>query len=157
ELSLALNRQLAEQLRVSAAPAPTARPRPATIALVALDEGAPLTALAERIFDALGEMLPTARLDGSEVPAPASGVEPARVYGPLLDRAESGHELVLLVANSVRSSDPWTEFCLQQADRILAVSAGIGAQGSALSAARHAALRGCDLVAYDVAPGALAG
>src|SRR5262249_17825150 len=100
---------------------------------------------------------PTARLDGSEVPAPASGVEPARVYGPLLDRAESGHELVLLVANSVRSSDPWTEFCLQQADRILAVSAGIRAQWSALSAARHAALRGCDLVAYDVAPGALAG
>ncbi len=156
ELSLALNRQLAEQLRVSGPPAPTARPRPATVALVALDDGAPLTALAARILDALNEMLPTARLDGSEVPAPSLGAEPARVYGPLLDRAEGGHELVLLLANSVSSSDPWTEFCLQQADRILAVSAAPGAPESALSAARRAALQGCDLVAYDVAPGARA-
>ena len=157
ELSLALNRQLAEQLRMTGAPAPTVRPRPATVALVALDDGAPLSALTARMLDALNEMLPTARLDGSEVLAPALGAEPARVYGPLLDRAESGHELVLLVANSVSSSDPWTEFCLQQADRILAVSAGVGVPESALSAARRAALQGCDLVAYDVAPGALAG
>jgi EmrB/QacA subfamily drug resistance transporter len=157
ELSLALNHQLAEQLRVSAAPAPTVRPRPATVALIALDDAAPLTALSERILDSLNEMLSTTRLDGSEVLAPASGTEPARVYGPLLDRAESGHELVLLLANPVNSSDQWTEFCLQQADRILAVSTGLAAPESALSATRRAALHGCDLVACDVAPGALAG
>ncbi len=157
DLSLALNRQLAEQLRMTGAPAPTVRPRPATVALVALDDGAPLTALAARLLDALNEMLPTARLDGSEVLAPALGPEPARVYGPLLDRAESGHELVLLVANPVSPTDPWTEFCLQQADRILAVSTGLNVPESGLSAARRAALQGCDLVAYDVAPGALAG
>jgi predicted acylesterase/phospholipase RssA len=79
------------------------------------------------------------------------------VYGPLLDRAESSSELVLLVASSVSSSDPWTEFCLQQADRILAVSTGLAASESALSAARREALQGCDLVAYDVAPGARTG
>ena len=103
-LSLALTRELAEQLRATGAPAPTARPRPVTVALVALDDGAPLTTLAARMFDALNETLPTALLDGSEVLAPALGAEPARVYGPLLDRAESVHELVLLVASSVSSN-----------------------------------------------------
>ena len=156
-LSLALTRELAEQLRVTGALAPTARPRPATVALVALDDGAPLTALGAQMLDALSETLPTALLDGSEVLAPALGAEPARVYGPLLDRAESGHELVLLLAGSVSSTEPWAEFCLQQADRILAVSAGAAVSDAGALGAHRAALQGCDLVGYDVAPGALAG
>ena len=78
---------------------------------------------------------------------------PAARYGPLLDRAEAEHDLVVLNAGNAAGDDPWTEFCLQQADRILLVAAG-GEPSPAL-AGRHE-LRRCELVAYDVAPGARA-
>ena len=44
--------------------------------------------------------------------------------------------------------EPWTEFCLQQADRILAVTAG-GSVPDGLG--QRPELRGCDLVVHDVA------
>ena len=80
-------------------------------------------------------------------------VQQAAVYGPLLDRAEAGHDLVLLVGGSALH-EPWTKFCLQQADRILAVTAG-GPVPPVLG--HYPELQACDLVAYDAAPGALAG
>ncbi len=123
-LSLALNRSLGRQLRDTRAPAPTTRPRPATVALIALDPRIPLPRLAARLGAALQAHLPVAVLGGTEVPAAAADGEPAAVYGPLLDRAEAGHDLVLLAAGSALQPGPWTAFCLQQADRILAVTAG---------------------------------
>jgi NTE family protein len=152
-LSLALNRVLAEQLRVTRAPAPTVRPRPTTVALVGLSGGLPVADLARRLANALDRHLSCALLDGSEVAAADTGSRPATVYAPLQDRAEASHDLVLLAAGSATSGEPWTEFCLQQADRILAVTAG----GPVPEAMRdRPELRGCDLVAYDVAPGSRA-
>ena len=58
---------------------------------------------------------------------------------------------MVLNAGNAAGDDPWTEFCLQQADRILLVAAG--GEPSPLLAGRHE-LRRCELVAYDVAPGA---
>jgi len=153
-LSLALNRSLGRQLRDTRAPAPTARPRPATVALIALDDTIPLQQLAARLGDALKAHLSVAMLDGTDGPASAMTAEPAGVYGPLLDRAETGHDLILLAGGSVRHADAWLRFCLQQADRILAVTAG-GPVPPAL--ATHSELRGCDLVGYDAAPGELGG
>ena len=75
------------------------------------------------------------------------------MYGPLLDRGEAGHDLVLLVGGSALYQ-PWTKFCLQHADRILAVTAG-GPVPPTL--ADYPELRACDLVAHDAAPGALDG
>jgi predicted acylesterase/phospholipase RssA len=118
--------------------------------LVALDDRVPVADLARRLAAALGYYLSVGLLDGREAPAAGADGEPAAVYGPLLDRAEAGHDLVLLDGASALSGGRWTEFCLQQADRILAVTGG-GAVPERLGAL--AELRGCDLVAYDVTPG----
>lgn len=148
-LSMSLNRVLAEELRDSRAPAP-ARPRPTTVALVTLDDRIAAAELAHRLAAALGHHLIPALLDGTESAATGVAANPATIYGPLVDRAEAGHDLVLLAGGSVLSGAPWTEFCLQQADRILAVTAG----GPVPDWLRdRPELRGCDLVAYDVAPG----
>ena len=149
-LSLSLNRLLAEQLRATRAPAPTARPRPTTIALVALSDHVPVADLARRLTIALERHLSPVLLDGAEAPLLAQTPDPATVYGPVLDRAEAGHDLVVLAGGDAGTREPWTEFCLQQADRILAVTAG----GPVPEALRdRPELRGCDLVAYDVIPG----
>ena len=153
-LSLALNRSLARQLRDTRAPAPTTRPRPTTVALIALDGTIPLPRLAARLGAALEAHLPVAVLDGSKVPASAVAGEAASAYGPLLDRAEAGHDLVLLIGGVALQCEPWMKFCLQQADRILAVTRG-GPVPPAL--AQHPELQACDLVAYNAAPGELDG
>jgi len=152
DLSLALNRSLGRQLRDTRAPAPATRPRPTTVALIALDARIPLPRLAARLGAALETHLSVAVLNGAEIAAPVAG-EPATVYGPLLDRAEAGHDMVLL-AGSVLRREPWMEFCLQQADRILAVT-GAGLVPREL--ASYPELHACDLVAYDAAPGELSG
>jgi len=152
-LSSALNRSLSRRLQDTHASASTARPRPTTVALIALDGRVPLWRLAARLDAALQAHLSVAVLGGAELPGATVPGEPAGVYGPLLDRAEAGHDLVLLVGGFALH-EPWTKFCLQQADRILAVTAG-GSVPPALGS--HPELQGCDLVAYDAAPGALAG
>jgi EmrB/QacA subfamily drug resistance transporter len=149
-LSLGLNRVLGERLRDTRAPIDARRPRPATVALVSLDGPARLEGLAAGLADALRQYVSPALLTGREVDAPAAAAEPATVYGPLLDRTEATHDLVLLQAGTAFGDEPWTEFCLQQADRILAVTAG-GPAPDRLD--RRPELRGCDLVVHDVAPG----
>jgi EmrB/QacA subfamily drug resistance transporter len=152
-LSSALNRSLSRRLQDARASASTARPRPATVALIALDDWIPLGRLAARLGAALQAHLPTVVLGGADLPDVVAAREPAAIYGPLLDRAEAGHDLVLLAGGSALDR-PWTKFCLQHADRILAVTAG----GPIPPALGHfPELKACDLVAYDAAPGALAG
>jgi NTE family protein len=149
-LSLALNRTLGEQLRNTRAAVSTSRPRPTTVALLALDDRVPASGLARSLAAALERHFDPLLLTGQEVTAPAPEIELASVYGPLLDHAEARHDLVLLDGGSILAGSAWSEFCLQQADRILAVSAG-GAVPEAVRARTD--LCGCDLVAYDVAPG----
>ncbi|MFL5859518.1 MAG: MDR family MFS transporter, partial [Solirubrobacteraceae bacterium] len=95
-LSLALTRTLARQLRDTRAPVQVTRPRPTTVALVALSDGISLRRLADVVASELKTHLSLAVLSGEEVAAPAPGTEPATVYGPLIDGAESLHDLVLL-------------------------------------------------------------
>ncbi len=148
-MSIALSRSLAGQLREVQAPAGAARPRPATVALLALGDGVPTAQLARGLEDALKPHLSVVRLDGEEA-SPTRGENPAAVYGPLLDRAEVEHDLVLLSVGSLAADGGWSEFCLQQADRILLVTGGGPAPEVALTGRE---LRGCDLVALDVVPG----
>ena len=152
-LSLALNRSLSRRLQDTRSSASTARPRPATVALIALDWRIPLEWLATRLGAALPGHPSVAVLSDAEVPDGAGSGEPAGVYGPLLDRAEARHDLVLLVGGSALH-EPWTKFCLQQADRILAVTGG-GPVPPALG--HYPELQGCDLVFHDAAPGTLDG
>ncbi len=149
-LSRSLNRILGEQLRTSQGAASTARPRPATVALLSLDERVPVTELSQQLAATLKGQLDTELLGGGELDRVVPAGAPANVFAPLLDRAESGHELVLLDAGELLEGSPWAEFCLQQADRILAFTAG-GQVPESLQ--ERAELKGCDLVLYDVAPG----
>jgi NTE family protein len=151
--SLALNRSLSRRLQDTRAEATSARPRPTTVALIALDWRIPLERLAARLGAALGAHLSVAVLGGAEVPDAAGPDGPAAVYGPLLDRAEAGHDMVVLFGGFVLGQ-PWTKFCLQHADRILAVTAGGEVP---LAFGRHPELQGCDLVVHDAEPGALDG
>jgi predicted acylesterase/phospholipase RssA len=153
-LSLALTRSLGRQLRDTRAPASTARPRPTTVALIALDAKIPLPRLAARLGAALEAHLSVAVLGGAELPTQAVSGEPATVYGPLLDHAEAGHDLVLLVGGSAGQPEPWMKFCLQQADRILVVTGG-GPVPPTLG--KYPELQACDLVGYDPAPQELDG
>ncbi|HZU60053.1 MAG TPA: MFS transporter [Solirubrobacteraceae bacterium] len=153
-LALALNRTLAGQLRDARTPAPTMRPRPATVALVWLDGRSPDGDIGPALTAALQAHLSCVLLDGSQVRLEAPYEAPSAVYAPLLDQAEAQHDLVLLWAGSISSPTPWTEFCLQQADRIMALTRG-GEVPAALSGRLE--FRGCDLVAHDVTPGALGG
>ena len=123
-LSLSLNRILGEQLRSSQAAAPSTRPRPATVALLSLDERVPIDELSRELAEALDELLDTELLGTGELDRTAADEEPARIFGPLLDNAEAAHELVVLDAGSLAGGGPWAEFCTQQADRILAFTAG---------------------------------
>ena len=155
-LPLALTRTLAEQLREMRVPARATRPRPTTVAVLAAERGLPSDAIASGLAAALARHLDAALLGSRDAPSSANGTEPSGLYGPLLDRAEGRHDIVVLDAGVGPDDDGWTGFCLQQADRILVLAAG-GPLPAAV-AARHELL-GCDLVAYDAAPGsgALAG
>ncbi len=153
-LSRSLTRVLAGQLRDAHTPVPSARPAPVTVALVSLDD-AGSDWLSHPLHKALRAHVHAVRLDGSEAArsdaGPSDPSHAAVVYGPVLDRAEADAGLVLLAAGSVARADPWTEFCIQQADRILAVTSGGPVPAGLLE---RADLQGCDLVARDVAPGA---
>lgn len=151
-LSRSLTRVLAGQLRDAHTPVPSARPAPVTVALVSVDDRVGIDELSRDLTVALGAHVRAVRLDAGTFSGTTTVdlSEAAAVYGPVLDRAEADAELVLLAAGSVLSGDGWTEFCLQQADRILAVTAG-GPVPAALVG--RADLHGCDLVACDVVPG----
>jgi NTE family protein len=145
-LSLGLTRALGEQLRETRAAAPTRRPWPATIAMIGLDDRVPVTEVAQALVGHLGAAL----LDLGEAAPPSSAAEPATVYGPLIDHAETAHSIVVLDCGSVSSSTTWQEYCLQHADRILAMTCGGPVPQTLID---HRELRGSDLVVYDVAPG----
>jgi len=156
EVSRALSRSLAAQLRASRATVETARPRPSTIALLPAGDGIPARDIAARLARELSRYAAVAALDGSETPAPEPGASSLAAFGPVLDRAEETGDAVLLVAGPPGGGDAWTDFCLQQADRVLLLTAGGDPAHVQLD---RPELRGCDLVAYDVVQGsgALAG
>ena len=155
-VSLALNKALGAQLRDSVGSFPQSREAPVTIALVALDGGAPVAELGRALADAMGRWGRVELLDGSER-QPAPGEPPAAVYAPLLDAAEAAADQLLLVGGAALGDDPWTDFCIQQADRILAV--GTRGEPPLAAVASRPELRGCDLVAWEptAGAGALAG
>jgi EmrB/QacA subfamily drug resistance transporter len=150
ELSLALTRTLAAQLRASRGLRDRPRPAPATLALVPLQPGLPVRELATALVDALGPPGHAAALDGTQAGPADGGKSPVAAYGPLLDRYEDHHAQIVLVGTPALEGDAWTAFALQQADRVLVLTAG-GPVPEGLG--RPAALRGCDLVACGVTSG----
>ena len=149
-LSLALNRALAERLGQVRAVTPGERPLATTIALVPLDAGIPMRGIAVALTAALARHGQVTRLHGGEVAAPDLDTDPVVAYGPLLDRAELVNDQIVLVAENPYGRDPWSNFCLQQADRIVAITSGGTPH---LRAPDRPELRGADLVGWNVSPG----
>jgi NTE family protein len=117
EFGLSLVRAMAAQIAANRAPeAAPARPR--TIAVVALDRGAPAAAISAQLLSAfrrhcLADLLgPDPQRDEAEFPA-------------LLERAESANRRVVLTPGQDGPGNPWTEFCLREADLVLAVTTGV--------------------------------
>ena len=149
EVSLALTKTLGMQLRESVGVRPRSRSVPVTVAIVPLDDRVPGAQLAADLSTALGAWGRIDVIDGSVVEGREDYAGVA-VFAPLLDRAESANDQVVMLADHFGEGTPWTDFCLQHADRILAVGSGgepVGGEDD------RTALRGCDLVAWDVAAG----
>jgi predicted acylesterase/phospholipase RssA/CRP-like cAMP-binding protein len=140
--SLALLRELGHQLRVSRGLEPVEQPLPVTIAVVSL-EPASGRALWMQLGDALAALGPVARLAYDPDRAESS-------YGPGLDRAERDAPRVLMLTRDPAATDPWTAFCLRQADRVLLVT------GADTQPRPVPGLSGCDVVMPAPVRGAVA-
>jgi EmrB/QacA subfamily drug resistance transporter len=89
---------------------------PGTVALVGDGDGVPVRRVGERLALALGRVERVAMLDRSTREPRAQR----------LAELEAECDQVLLVSDGGDGSDPWTGFCLRQADRVLVLSNGSG-------------------------------
>jgi len=148
-ISVALTRAMGAQLRDSVGTTAQSRSVPVTIALVGLDRAAGVDELAQRLLDSLSRWGRVDALDG-ESEASVTASRPSAAFGPKLDAAEAANDQLLLVGGFALEPDPWTEYCMQQADRILAI--GTGAD-SPPEGDLPPELTGCDLVAVGIDEG----
>jgi predicted acylesterase/phospholipase RssA/CRP-like cAMP-binding protein len=132
--AVALTYAMGAQLAASRAPA-TEPPAPTTVAVVALDPGASAAATTDGLAAAL-------RGQGSVAVLVAAG-EPSRAeMFARLEQAEAGAKRVVLRADAP-PGDGWTDFCLGEADLVVAVTSG---RPSRDWAAHTAGLAGCELL-----------
>jgi NTE family protein len=140
EFAVALTRNLGSMLaatRVAAAPPSPAR----TFGVVALDPGAPAAEVCDLLAGALREHGTLACLRRDDAGHAAD-------RGALLDRAERGHDRVLLAGGDAAGSDGWSRFCRDEPDLVIAVSSGAaGARWTGPAAALH----GCELLVVGTA------
>ena len=143
EFGLALVHVMAMQIAANRAPEMTpARPR--TLAVIALGRGAPAAAVARDLVEALGRY-------GSADQLECGPHHDEADFAARLGRAEMANRRVVMTADSPRPTDPWTAFCLREADLVLAVTA----DGHAPLWSQHmAGLRGCELLVLGGSIGA---
>lgn len=134
--ALGLTRAIGGRLAGSRAPSLAATP-PRTIAALPLDPGAPVEEAAELLARAL-------RTHGTvtKLIAGVAGGSAAEMLDAL-ERAERESDRVVLVADAAAPGGEWTDFCVREADAVLALSEG---SPSRAWTDRPEALRGCELV-----------
>ena len=124
---------------------------PSTIALVELDPGAPVEAVSAALTTELGPA-GVAFLTGSEPELQETDDGSGGAFSGALDRLEREHRHVLLTSGPPETGQPWSQFCLRQADRAVCVTSGppptwlTGDGGPVHVVAARAALQGCELV-----------
>ncbi|HEY2162299.1 MAG TPA: patatin-like phospholipase family protein [Solirubrobacteraceae bacterium] len=138
--ALGLLRAMATQIAANRAPSTTPS-LPETIAVVPFDPAAP----AARIGADLTKALAAYRRVDELRPDPE---RPEADFRALLKRTEVRNEQVVLSADSHAGSDPWTSFCLKEADVVVAVTTGAP---SPEWLERAKVLRGCELIVVDAA------
>ncbi len=140
--ALAVTREIAGRLATNLGSTEVREP-PGTLAIIPLDAAAPVLPIAEAVADELGRAGTVARIDG----APSAG---PRDWYAHLGRLEAEHDRVLLVCEAPEPRDPWTSFCLREADRTVAVSRRNPIDGWFQA---KATLLGCDLLLTSMAAG----
>jgi NTE family protein len=141
QFALELTKVLGSQLQDSRGIEAVTPALPTTIAIVAMEEGLPVEQFSSDLFQALARWKKVAWLDGTELEVDPDNVPAA--YGPLLDQHEHDHDQVLLVSRWPRDNHSWSEFCLRQADRIIALTS---ARNLPPWLEHRRELHGCDLV-----------
>jgi NTE family protein len=117
DFGLSLVRVMAAQIAANRAPeAAPARPR--TIAVVSLDRAAPAAEVATELVLALRRHC-LADLLGPDPQCDQTD------FAPLLERAESVNRRVVLTPGTAGPGAAWTDFCLQEADLVVAVTTGV--------------------------------
>jgi NTE family protein len=138
--ALGLSRALAERLMASNTAAVSAAPRHRSFAIVTLDGMTPVADAAAALVAELSEHGETVRMTREMSGAPE--------HWPLvLGRLEAERRFVMTLAASADPEDPWTSFCLREADRIIAVASR---RLSPEWSRRAAELQGCELVLIGV-------
>ncbi len=125
--ALGLTRAMGAQLAASRTPIASATP-PRTIAVVGLDQAAPIVEVARGLTAALANHGSVAGLRSGELAA--------------IDQAERDNDRVVLTGGA-DPDDAWTDVCLREADLVLAVGTGPLA-GTWMR--RATALGGCELL-----------
>ena len=139
--ALALCRVLGGKLAEHRSPVARSQP-PGTIAIVALDAGVSTDDVAVRLGTELAPFGRTAILRSGEVASDADHVA-------VIERAETESRWVVLSAGN-RRRDRWTDTCLAEADRVIALSWG---RPASEWMARGPSLRGCELLIFGPSVG----
>ena len=132
--ALGLTRAMGAQLAASHTPVAYASP-PNTIAVVGIDQAAPVADIAAELADALGVYGSVAQLRGGELAA--------------IDRAEQDADRVILCGGA-DPEEAWSRTCLHDSDLLIAVTSG---KPDRRWLAQAAALRGCELIVLGSAVG----
>jgi predicted acylesterase/phospholipase RssA len=137
--ALGLTRELGKQLQESRPLVEPSRGSDTLIAVVPIGADVRIDAVAEPLFEAIQTWEPAARVD-----RPPAGEDPSETL-VRLEHLERQNDRVLFVSSPVtgRTPDAWAEFCMRQADRIVAV---VGREPPADWVRYHPALLDCDLV-----------
>jgi predicted acylesterase/phospholipase RssA len=136
--ALGLTRELGRQLQASRPLALPNRSGDTLVALVPVGADVHIDGIADELFEAMSSWEQVARIDKPAAEDPA-------VTLVRLEHLERNHDRVLFVSTPLdgRTPDAWSEFCLRQADRIVAV---VGDAAPADWVRHHPALLECDLV-----------
>jgi NTE family protein len=127
--ALGLTRAMGAQLAASRTPVAAATP-PRTIAVVGLDQGAPVAEVCELLADSLAGHGSVARLGAGELAS--------------IEQAEREADRVVLRC-AAAPGDPWTDLCVSEAHLVVALSSGVL---SAEWRQRATALQGCELLVF---------
>jgi NTE family protein len=136
QFALALCRVLGGKLAEHRSPVGRSQP-PGTIAIVALDAGVSTDDVAARLGTELAPLGRTAILRSGEIASDADHVA-------VIERAETESRWVVLSAGD-GPHDRWTDTCLAEADRVIALSRG---RPASEWIARAPSLRGCELLIF---------
>jgi NTE family protein len=150
--AIALTRRLGHLLESTRPATPAVTRHMAVFTVVALQPSFSAANVAAQLTDALSSLGRATTLDGTEVGDGADRDHAlAQAYSTVLDRCERDNDWVVLVASDQNGKDPWTQFCLRAADRVVAVAdPAAGPPPSELPDA----VAGCDLLAWSSHPDA---